>query len=227
MGEDEKLMPFLDMASLACGFHAADPLVMQASVSLCKKWNVRIGAHPGYPDLQGFGRRAMSLSPKDIFALVIYQCAALQGFCTAEKVSLSFVKPHGALYLAMMEDVFVFDAILSAIKAYNPKLKLMLLSSPKNAYFAKQAAAKGIGLLYEIFADRAYSHDGSLLARHKQGALIQSPAALGKRLKKFMETKKIETIDGNLLSLKADALCVHGDGKTALSLLRPIRKIIR
>lgn len=224
MGLDEAIMPYVDMANFACGFHAGDPLIMEKSVKLALKHGVGIGAHPAYPDLVGFGRRSMACSLEEIEAMVIYQIGALQGFVTANQATLAYVKPHGGLYNDMMKDERIFKAVATAVSRVNPHLKLMILSKMDTS--KEEAIAKGLGLelLYEVFADRAYDDEGFLVPRNQKGAVIHDVYAVIERLKLLQKEGVLETISGKKIALRADTLCVHGDNEEAIALVEMLRK---
>ncbi|MBL0686389.1 MAG: 5-oxoprolinase subunit PxpA [Sulfurospirillum sp.] len=226
MGADEDIMKLIDMANIACGFHASDPLTMDKTVKFAKKNSVSIGAHPGYPDLVGFGRRSIKCSSKEIESFIIYQCGALEAICIANDVHVEYVKPHGALANDMMKSEPVFLAILRAVSSYNKKLKLMILSSNKNDYYEKLAKPFGVKLIYEVFADRAYTKDGFLVPRTQKGAVIHSAEVVMSRIKLLKTTGKLTTVDGNKIDMKADSICVHGDNKKALDLVKSLREFV-
>ena len=226
MGLDEEIMPYIDMANLACGFHASDALTMNKSVLLAKKNNVTIGAHPGYQDLVGFGRRSMSCSDEEISSLVLYQMGALSAFCKAHETCVSYVKPHGGLYHDMMNKENVFKSILSAISSYDKSIKLMILSSPQNDEYAAIAEAYNISLLFEVFADRNYNDDGSLVSRAQNNAILDNEEAVINRVKNLKEKGTLFSVTGKELSLTTDALCVHGDTKNALEFIKILKKEI-
>lgn len=172
MGNDEKVMPYIHMANLACGFHASDALTMSKSVSLAIKHNVEIGAHPAYQDLVGFGRRHILCSLEEIVAIVLYQIGALDAFCKTYQKKVSYVKPHGALYNDMMKDENIFKAVLSAISSYDKSIKLVVLSTANNEDFKQIALLYGVSLIFEVFADRNYNDNGSLVSRFETDAII-------------------------------------------------------
>ena len=225
MGLDEKIMPYIDMANLACGFHASDPVTMHQSIKLCKEHNIEIGCHPSYPDLVGFGRREMSCSSEEIVSFVLYQLGALSALCKSYDVHLTYVKPHGALYNGMMKDENIFKAIAKAISKFDNTLKLMVLSSMKNDEYAIIAKKYNIELLYEVFADRAYTKEGSLVSRSEENAIITNKEEVIKRTNLLLKKGIIKTIDGKKLKLKVDTLCVHGDNKSALKLIKALSKL--
>ena len=169
IGMDEGVIPLVSSANVACGFHAGDPSVMSHTVALCKANGVSVGAHPGFPDLQGFGRRNMNMSPADVKAMMIYQVGALDAFCKSQDVPLRHVKPHGALYNMAAKDEALARAICEAVYEYDKKLILMGLSCSK---MLTEAEKLGLPYAAEVFADRAYEDDGSLVARTKPGAMI-------------------------------------------------------
>jgi UPF0271 protein len=225
MGLDEKIMPYIDMANLACGFHASDPVTMHKSIKLCKEHDIEIGCHPSYPDLVGFGRREMNCSSEEIISFVLYQLGALSALCKSYDVQVTYVKPHGALYNGMMKDESIFRAVAKAISKFDKNLKLMILSSGKNDEYQVIAQKYNIELLYEVFADRAYTQDGSLVSRSEENAVITNKEKVIKRTLLLMKKGIIKTIEGKKLKLKVDALCVHGDNKSALKLIKSLHKL--
>ncbi len=225
IGLDEQIMPYIDMANLACGFHASDPVTMHQSIRSAKEHGVAIGAHPSYPDLVGFGRREMVCSSEEIVAFVLYQLGALEVLCQSYGVKVRYVKPHGALYNTMMQDAEVFKAIAKAIAKYSTSIKLMILSSTKNSEYEQIANRYGIELLYEVFADRAYSDEGFLVSRKEHGAVIHDHSEVLKRAKLLFEEGVIETVSGKKLSLKVDTICVHGDNESALAFIKSLYEL--
>jgi UPF0271 protein len=223
-GHDEELMPFVQMANLACGFHASDPYTMAKSVRLATTHNVEIGAHPGYPDLVGFGRRSMVCSLEEIKSIVIYQMGALDGMCKAFNSKITYVKPHGALYNDMMKDENIFKAIVSAVSAYDANIKLMILSSNNNEHYAQVALSYGVSLLFEVFADRNYNDDGSLVSRAKSDAIIHDELDVIDRIRILNENGFIYSKNGKRLFLKANTICVHSDNPNAVEFVKNIRK---
>ena len=217
LGDDAALMPLITSANIACGFHAGDAGVMQATVRLAKQYNVAIGAHPGWPDLQGFGRREMSLSPAEAEAIVLYQIGALAGIARAEGVDLRHVKPHGALYNQASVDADLARAIAAAVKQFNPYLILVGLAGSR---LIEAGRAAGLRVAQEAFPDRGYDADGTLMARGLTGALVESPeevAANAVRLAK----------EGMLFGserVPVDTLCLHGDHVHAAPNARMIRE---
>lgn len=224
MGNDEEIMPLIDMANLACGFHASDAVTMSRSVILAKKYNVTIGAHPSYNDLLGFGRRKILCSLEEIKSIILYQIGALNAFCRANGVTLSYVKPHGALYNDMMRDENIFKAILNAISSFSKNIKLMVLSGPKNDEYEHTAKLYDIGLIFEVFADRNYNDDGTLVSRMEENAVIRDELDVVSRVVNLKERRYITSINGQKLFFKCDSICVHGDNENALEFVKLIKK---
>ena len=223
MGNDALAMPLIDQANLACGFHAGDPLTMQRAVALAVQHGVSIGAHPAYPDLVGFGRRHMDCSPDEVRAQVLYQLGALEAFCRAAGTRIDYVKPHGALYNDMVRDDALFDAVLQACADYRPGLPLMVLALADNGRERRLAAAAGVPLLFEAFADRAYLSDGRLAPRRLAGAVHHDPERILAQGLAIARGEPFPDMDGKPLRLEADSLCVHGDNAESLAVLRRLR----
>jgi UPF0271 protein len=226
MGMDAEIMPYVDMANIACGFHASDPLTMSKTVALAKAHNVTVGAHPAYPDLLGFGRREMKLSAAEITNMVLYQVGALEAICHRQDMQLAYVKPHGALYNSMMKDDVIFSAILDAMSSLSVKIPLMVLASNKVEQMSQQADKYGVSLLFEAFCDRAYSDAGSLVPRSQEGSVLVGDTAIEKRIRELITDRQITTISGKKLSINADAICVHGDHIDALESVKKVRTFI-
>lgn len=212
MGADEKVMPCIDMANIACGFHASDPKTMNQTVKLAVEQGVSIGAHPSYPDLLGFGRRAMNVEPSELTSLIVYQIGALEGICRANGTQIDYVKPHGALYNQMMVDPATFDAVLAAVQAYDAKLPLVVMATPEFEESNRRAESFGVKLWFEAFSDRAYTNEGRLADRRLPGAVHQSTDAIDKQVREIIDQGVITTISGQKLPIKADTICIHGDG---------------
>jgi len=226
MGEDELIMPHINMANLACGFHSSDSTTMNKSVELAVKHNVTIGAHPSYQDLVGFGRRSIACTEEEISAIILYQIGALSSFCKVHNTNISYVKPHGALYNDMMKDENIFKSILRAIASFDKTIKLMILSTPDYERFENIASFYDIELLYEVFADRNYNDDGSLVSRTQNNAVVQNEEDVISRVKILSKDGYIESINGKKLSIKANTICVHGDGENALSFIKALKKVL-
>lgn len=224
LGDDAAMLSVVTSANIACGLHAGDPAVMKRTVELAAKQGVAIGAHPGYPDLQGFGRREMSLAPDEAEAFVLYQTSALAGFARAAGVPLAHVKPHGALYNAAARDAELAAAIVRAVVSFDPRLILVALP---NSALARAAIAAGLRVACEGLADRAYRADGSLAPRSRPGAVIHDPARVAERAVQMVTRGQIETIEGQMLSLHIDTLCVHGDTPGAARIAATLRAALQ
>nr|WP_298135763.1 5-oxoprolinase subunit PxpA [uncultured Pseudomonas sp.] len=226
MGDDAHAMPLIDQANLACGFHASDPMTMQRTVDLAVEHGVSIGAHPAYPDLLGFGRRHMALSPDEVTAVVLYQIGALDAFCRAAGSRLAYVKPHGALYNEMVCNDALFAAVLEACASYRQGLPLMTLALTDNSRELRLADEADVPLLFEAFADRAYLADGQLAPRRLSGAVhCDSQRILDQGLA-IAQGEPFADIDDKPLQLRADSLCVHGDNAESLAVLRRLRAML-
>lgn len=226
MGLDHEVMPHVDLANIACGFHASDPDVMRRTVRMATEHSVGIGAHPAYPDLVGFGRRSMACSPAEIESLVLYQVGALAAMCRAEGTGLRYVKPHGALYHDMIGNPDVFAAIARAILAFDPGLPLMTLATRDTSSMREQALGHGITLWFEAFADRAYDSEGHLVSRKQPGAVHDSHDTIIDQARRIATGQPLTTIDGSQLILSADTLCVHGDNEESIASVRAIRQML-
>ncbi|PCO06619.1 LamB/YcsF family protein [Microbulbifer flavimaris] len=223
--DEAEVMPHIDMANVACGFHAGDPLTVHRTVQLAKAHGVAIGAHPSYPDLVGFGRRSMACPPEEVTAMVLYQAGALQGLCAAEETRLTYIKPHGALYHDMMGKEEVYRAILEAVRRMEQDIPLMLMATPERGRFEEVAAEYAVPLLFEAFADRRYRPDGSLTPRTEAGAVLQNAEAVVAQVKDIA-AGHIVASDGKRYPLEADTICVHGDNPHGVAVIREIRKAL-
>jgi len=225
IGRDADVMPHIDQANIACGFHAGDPLVMKKTLALAKKHNVMVGAHPAYPDLVGFGRRSMNCSHDEIVAMVSYQLSAIDGMAKSQGVDLAYVKPHGALYNDMMSKDSVRLAVMEAIAGYHRPVKLTLLATNEANSYRTEAKQLGIELLFEAFADRCYDDDGKLLARSQPGAVHNREEMLA-QVAQICRHGTVTSVSGNTLDLSPDTLCVHGDNDAGISAIIDIRALI-
>ncbi len=225
MGRDDEVMPHIDQANIACGFHGGDPLVMQKTLALAKQNGVMPGAHPAYPDLVGFGRRSMNCSADEIRAFVQYQVSALDGLAKIEGLELAYVKPHGALYNDMMAKESVRTPIMQAIAGYFRPIRLMLQATPEMEQHRDEAEALGIELWFEAFADRCYDDDGKLLSRSKPGAVHTREKMLA-QVEQICHQGSVTSVSGHTLELNPDTLCVHGDNEEGIAAIREIRKIV-
>ena len=223
-GMDEEVLPHISSANVACGFHASDPMVMDATVALAAAQGVAVGAHPGYPDLVGFGRRSMSVSPVELKAMTQYQIGALEAFCRAHGVRMQHVKPHGAMYNMAARDMKLARAICEGVAAVNPGLILLGLSG---SCLVAAAAEVGLRCAREVFADRAYEEDGSLVARGKPGAMIDSEDEAIHRVIRMVREGRVRAISGRDIDVRADSVCLHGDGAHAVAFARRISDALR
>jgi UPF0271 protein len=218
--EDEALLDVVSSANIACGFHAGDSTTMRDTVRAAASRRVAIGAHPSYPDIPGFGRRELGLSPKEIRFHVVYQLRAFRDICMAENAMLTYVKPHGALYNRAAKDSAAADAIVQAISDVDPLLILLGLAGSEMARAARRSS---LGFAAEAFADRAYKSDGSLVPRKEPGAVIHDVQSSVKRAVGLVNSNTVTADDGTRLGVVAQSLCVHGDNPDALPMLRELR----
>lgn len=225
MGMDADVMPYIDQANIACGFHAGDPLTMRTTLAMAAEHGVTVGAHPAYPDLVGFGRRSMNLSNEEIIADLHFQISALDGMAKNAGLTLSYVKPHGALYNDMMAKSAVRSAIMQALASYHRPLPLMLQATPEADQHSAEAEALGIPLLFEAFADRCYDDDGKLLSRREAGAVHSKDKMLA-QVAQLRKDGTVTTVSGHTLPLQADTLCVHGDNIEGVQAIREIRALV-
>ncbi len=224
---DAEIMPYIDMANIACGFHGSDPLTIKKTIQLAAKHNVIIGAHPSYPDIENFGRQSMTLADDELIAIIQYQIGALQSLCHAENTHVTYVKPHGALYNDMMKDEQIFTLICRAISQLNRNssqpLTLMIQALKNTTAFEQIAKAHTIELLFEAFADRAYQDNGLLVPRSEAGAVLSNNEAVIQRCKSLINKQPLLSINQKPIEFHLDALCVHGDTPNALAMLKALR----
>ncbi|MBR5641619.1 MAG: LamB/YcsF family protein [Firmicutes bacterium] len=218
---DRQVLNYVTSANIACGFHASDPLTMTKSVRMAKEAGVAIGAHPGFLDRENFGRLPMDMSPEEVKAIVLYQVGALQAICQAEGVKLHHVKPHGALYNMAAKDEALALAIAEAVAKADEDLILFGLSGSLMEVAAK---TKGVPFASEVFADRAYEDDGTLVSRSKPGAMIEDESLAISRMVRLMNEGVVESINGREIPLAADTICVHGDSPKALAFAKALRE---
>ena len=220
LGDDERLVPYLSSANLACGFHAGDFRVMEATVALCARAGVAVGAQPGYPDLQGFGRRPMLFTPDEVESLVRYQIGALEGFCRAAGVEMQHVKPHGALYNEAAADPLLAAAVGRATARFSRDLLLFGLASSEP--MASAAADAGLRFVPEAFADRRYLADGSLQPRSESGSVLTDPAAAAAQAV-AIAAGSVTAAGGSSVVLRAESICCHGDTPGAVDIAAAVR----
>lgn len=221
IGNDDKIIPLISSANVACGYHASDPVVMDETIVRAKEAGIRVGAHPGFPDLMGFGRRNMNVTPAEAKAYVLYQLGALDAFCRAKGVKMQHVKPHGALYNMAAKDYALSTAICEAIKEFDSSLIVLALSGGQ---LAKAAQDMGLRTAMEVFADRGYEEDGTLVDRRKEGAMITDEEEAIARVIRMVKEKKVTAVTGKDIPIQADSICVHGDGAKALAFVEKIRE---
>jgi len=224
MGRDADVMPYIDCANIACGFHAGDPDVMRRTVGYAVANGVSIGAHPAYPDLVGFGRRSLAVSAQEAENLLLYQIGALDGICRVEGTRVSYVKPHGALYNDMAKDMALLEATMTAVKAYDPALPLLVMATADTAAVRALAEQHGVTLWFEVFADRAYDAAGRLVSRREPGAVHDDEATIVAQSMTLARGEALNANDGTRLVLPADTLCVHGDNESSVAAVRAIRQ---
>ncbi|QBM15956.1 hypothetical protein MARI_00360 [Marinobacter sp. JH2] len=227
MGMDEHVMPFIDQANIACGFHAGDPVTMHRTVQLALSHGVALGAHPSYPDLQGFGRRSMALQPEEITAMASYQIGALSHIAASQGGLVSYVKPHGALYNDMMRDEAILESILEALRCSPHDLALMAMSTADNSQLKTLCEKHGVPLILEAFADRAYDEQGFLVPRTQTGAVHKDSATIVAQARHLATGMQLQSISGKPLLLEADSLCVHGDNPDSITAVGAIRKALK
>jgi UPF0271 protein len=226
IGMDPEVMAFITSANIACGWHAGDPLVMERTVRMAKEKGVGIGAHPGFPDLMGFGRRSLDCTADEVRCYVAYQIGALMAFCRMHQTRLRHVKPHGALYLAAVGNETVARAVAEAIVSVDPELLYVALAGAKGEMVTRIGREVGLKVVYEAFPDRAYTPEGNLLSRRQPGAVIHEPAEVAQRALGMAREGKIVAVDGTEIAIEAQTLCVHGDNPTALKLVENIRRTL-
>lgn len=226
MGNDAELMPYIDMANIACGFHASDPQIMDKTIALALDHDVTVGAHPGYPDLLGFGRKAMAFSPAELINITLYQVGALQALCHARGTVVAYVKPHGALYHSMMRDSVVFQAVLKAVTLLEGDVALMVMATDKHKHYHQLAEQAGVSLWLEAFCDRAYQGDGQLQARSEVGAVFADIETITSQAKGLIAQQQVTASTGETIAVAADTLCIHGDSSLALASAQAIRSLL-
>ncbi|HEY1288778.1 MAG TPA: 5-oxoprolinase subunit PxpA [Burkholderiales bacterium] len=221
IGADAAVMPFVSSANVACGFHGGDPATIRGTVRLAVDQGVAIGAHPSLPDLQGFGRRAMKISPQDMYDLVVYQAGAVEAFARAAGARLHHVKCHGALYNMAANDEGLAEAMARAVRDLGGGVMLYALSNSKMMHIAKQSGLRVAG---EVFADRGYADDGTLAPRGTQGAMIEDAGVAAERAVVMVEKRLVTSLSGKAIPVSPDTLCLHGDQPGAVAFAKAIRK---
>ena len=223
IGQDPILLPHVTSANVACGFHAGDPGVMRATIALAKQHGVAVGAHPGFPDLVGFGRRDLHATPREVEDFVVYQIGALAALAAAQGVALQHVKPHGALFNMAVRDAALADAIARATAAVDRSLILFGLPASELIRAGERA---GLRTACEAFADRAYDRDGTLVSRRLAGAVIHDADVVEARVLRMARDRTVDAVDGSVVRLDIDTICVHGDTRGAADLAARIRRAL-
>jgi UPF0271 protein len=221
LDSDAELLGLVTSANIACGFHAGDPMVMRETVSRAAARGVVIGAHPGYPDLVGFGRRDLAAQPEEVEAMVVYQIGALGAFCAAHGVRLRYVKAHGALYNRAARDPELARALARGVRSVDPDLVLLGLDG---TIMLSEAKAAGLDVAREAFADRAYLPDGELVPRTTPGAVLEDVPLIVERALRMVADRYVTAIDGTRRIVRPDSLCVHGDGPHSVAIVRALRE---
>jgi 5-oxoprolinase (ATP-hydrolysing) subunit A len=224
MGDDTALLHIVGSANIACGFHAGDPSVMRRTVRQALAQGVSIGAHPAYPDLQGFGRRPMQLSSEELEAMLLYQIGALQALAHAEGGRVTHVKPHGALSNLACADATVAATVARAVHRLDPSLMLL---APAHSALAQAALAQGLPMRIEVFADRAYQNDGQLVPRSQAGAVLHTASACVEHVLRMLREQALVSQQGQRLPTPIDSICVHGDGPEAVATARAVRDALQ
>jgi UPF0271 protein len=227
LGLDEEVIPHLTSANIACGFHGGDPAVMRKTVSLAKRYGVEVGAHPGFPDLIGFGRRNMDATLEEIQDYVVYQTGALQAFAISQGLKLQHMKAHGALYNMAVANPKIWEAMAEAVSRVDKEIILVALASSNNESLLDMGKRYGIRIAFEAFPDRAYREDGSLVPRREKGAVIEDHQIVAQRALKMALEGKVIAIDGTEIDLWTDTLCVHGDNPAAVQVVKEIREELK
>lgn len=223
MGDDAAMLDIVTSANIACGFHAGDPAGILRTVKAAAAKNVTIGAHVSYPDKVGFGRRNMDVASDELTADVIYQIGSLQGLAKAAGTSVRYVKPHGALYNTIAHDRRQAMAVIEAIRAVDPTLVLVALAG---STLIELARSEGLTCIAEAFADRAYTPQGTLVSRREPGAVLHDPQLVAQRMLSLVRNGTLEAIDGSIVKIEADSICVHGDSPSAVEMARELRLVL-
>lgn len=224
LGLDAEIMPFISSANIACGFHAGDPNVMHKTVQMAVKHGVGVGAHPGFPDLVGFGRRNLNMLADELRDAIIYQVGALMGFTQMFGANIQHVKPHGAMYNMAAENESMAKTIVETLLKLNDQLILFGLSGSKILSIARKS---GLRIACEVFADRAYNEDGSLVSRQQTGAVITNSSEVATRILKMVKERKVTAITGREIDLELDTICVHGDTAGAVDHVKHIVRVLK
>lgn len=224
LGDDEALLRIVTSANVACGFHAGDPATLVRTCALAAEHGVTVGAQVGYRDLAGFGRRFIEMSPDDLYADVVYQIGALNAIARSQGTSVKYVKPHGALYNAVVHHRVQAEAVIDAVTDVDPTLPILGLPGSALLELAEEA---GTPCVREVFADRGYTDEGTLVPRGTRGALVHDPAEIAQRATRMVIEGVVESIDGRQVALDADSVCLHGDSPTAVEAAHAVRTALQ
>ena len=219
MGDDAAILPFIDAANVACGFHASDPVVMRRTVRMAKEHGVAVGAHPSLPDLQGFGRREMKMEADELTAAILYQVGALKAFLDAEGMALNHIKPHGALYAMAARDEGIAGAICDAAEIFGVALYGLAGTAHEHVY-----TARGLAFVAEFYADLDYTADGQIIITREHEAIDAAAAAA--RTRRAVTEGRVEAVDGTDIAIRADSVCVHSDTPGAVAVAEAVRAIL-
>jgi UPF0271 protein len=223
IGRDEEIIQYITSSNIACGFHASDPNVMERTVRLCKDHGVGAGAHPGYPDLPGFGRRFLDMDRKELINAIVYQVGALQGFLSVHQMPLQHIKMHGALYNYLIKEEGLFLDIIETVKSAFGDVIFLTLTTPRTAVLKKAWKEKGVRIALEAFPDRNYGDDGELLSRKHKEAVLKDPDLIAKRAVLIVKERGIKSVSGRWLDMEVDTLCMHGDNLESIDAARMLK----
>jgi UPF0271 protein len=221
LGNDEEVMKYISSANIACGFHAGDPHVLKYTIRLAKESETAVGAHPGLPDLLGFGRRSMEVTPEELYDYCLYQIGATQAFCSAQGVLLQHIKCHGILEVMTAKKPELAEAVATAVKDVDSNLICMTIAGARLLQTCKEA---GLRVAAEVYGDRAYNDDGSLVSRKLPGSVLTDAGTIVERINRFVETGSIPTYKGGAVKVNAQSICMHGDTPGAVKLIRALRE---
>jgi len=223
-GADEAIMPFISSVNIACGFHAGDPLTIENTIRSAIRHGVSIGAHPGYPDREGFGRRPVKMSPEELRAMILYQAGAVKTMAEAAGARMRHVKPHGALYNTAATDYELSLVIARTVKELDPSL---ILVGQSGSQMIRAARAIGLACTSEVFADRAYNDDGTLVARTVEGAVLHDTGMMIRRVIRMIREKVVISVTGRTIPIEAETVCIHGDNETAAEFVRRLSEALK
>jgi UPF0271 protein len=224
VGNDPEIMPLISSANIACGFHGGDPGIIHQTIRLAQVHGVSVGAHPSYPDLQGFGRREMQLTPQEVYDGILYQIGAVEAFTRAAGVQMRHVKPHGALYNRAAKDDQMADAIIQAVYYFDNNLWVY---GPPGSAMERAAHRIGLKFCREAFVDRTYQSDGSLTPRSNHGSLIHDTAQAIRQVEQILTSGQVTALDGSLVPIECDTFCIHGDGQHAVTFAKALQGSLR